>query len=157
MKTTKITLLALAIHFPTNAYSENNKSSFGIGAGSMYSGLGVNYGIKADRTFKYLSFGTYLLAYGTGNGLYSNFGLGVGYMTTTFSQNDKHAVGVDGSVSYSRPDYRSEGMSYKGSASYIYFFNNMAQGGWHAGLTLGVEYYENNLNLIGPIHIGYQF
>lgn len=152
-----IILLNIALMMPAMTYADSTATSFGIGGGMMYSGLGVNYGVKNSDTFKYLSFGTTLLGYGSQNGLYSDFGVGAGYVTTQWSTNNKHGLGVDARISYSRPDYKSEGVSFKSSISYLYFFNNLTNPGWNIGLTLGIGYYNNEIYYIGPFSVGYQF
>lgn len=151
--TTKLSLLPLVLFLSPQALASNDYT-FGVGLGSLYSGLGVNAGIQSDVDLKYISAGCVAV-----NSFGSACGMGVGWITTDMFdfQTPKHGIslylGVVGSESFQN---RYEPV-YGGGLGYTYFFSSIGKSGFNIGFTLvaGSGDYDNIAG--GMFQAGYQF
>ena len=150
-------ILYFTLIIPTLTFAEDDENVFGVGMGPTYAGIGINYGKQNLHTLKYYSLGTYQLGYSGSNGLFYDFGVGYGIMTTKYSTNDKHGLGVNVGLSYAHRKYDEIGVSLKAGVNYNYFFNGMGNKGWNIGLFLSLDHHRSKFGYIGPISFGYQY
>lgn len=146
------------------------KFSFGAGIGAMYSGLGVNAGLKTDKQFKYIAIGC--LGYSrSGNERDAACGGGVGIIRTDLfsGTNDKHGAGLHiGAVMTRNGDsktiYEPGSVTvvreiepvYGVGLSYVYFWNGLSRPGLNLGITPVIGFDHGPRGGFG-LQIGYQF
>ncbi|MDX1253494.1 MAG: hypothetical protein IDH49_14840 [Gammaproteobacteria bacterium] len=155
------------------------KFSFGAGVGAMYSGLGINVGLKTERQLKYVAAGC--LGHSrsrSGDGVDSvderdwACGVGAGMLRTDLfgAGNNKHGlglyVGAVGSANESDPKViqRPGSMTvvygvkpiYGIGISYVYFWNGIFDKGLNLGITPAVGF-DNGAWGSLLLQAGYQF
>jgi len=160
---TTLSLLALS----STAQAE---TTFGMGIGAMYSGLGLNIGKRSSTALSYASLGCQ--GYSTGNendaestgsastGSESNCGVGFGRISSAIFANNRHAFGLSVAVSHNTDLDQTEVRLRPG---YYYFFKGIDQAGFNLGI--GPSFYfddsdKNDLDVneeTSFINIGYQF
>lgn len=161
----------MGILFLMQQVHAEEKLSFGAGIGTMYSGLGVNLGLKTDRQLKYLSLGCLAHQRSDAN-RDSACGAGVGIIRTDLfaADNDKHGlglyVGAVGSANESDPKVIYEPSSitvvyeikpiYGIGISYVYFWNGIFDKGLNLGITPAIGF-DNGAKGSVLLQIGYQF
>ncbi len=154
-----IAVLALLAASVTHA---DDRLTYGIGMGAMYSGLGANVGLQSNNDFRYLTAGCIALGYSDANGdSITPCGVGAGWIWTNLlsNTNNRHGlgfyVGPVGLRDRTSPDDDWETV-YGAGLSYTYFFREIRSDGWNLGTTLaagdddGVETYL-------MLQAGYQF
>ena len=156
MTKTLLLPLALLTSFQVLAEEEQSDFTFGVGLGSLYSGLGANFGVRTDTDFKYVSAGC--MAYST---LYGEAcGVGVGWVNTdTFDfQTSNHGIGYYlGIVGSEREYYSDYKPVYGAGLGYHYFFNGINNSGFNVGVTGVVGVDHNSIGFGTLLQIGYQF
>ncbi len=123
---------------PTNASDE---ISFGLGMGAMYSGLGMNVGLRSENDFRYLSAGAIALGYSDTEGSIVAYGLGGGWIRSDLlpTSNDRHGLGVYlGPVGYRGRRYVGDPIEtiYGAGVTYAYFLHGIGRPSTNLGLTL---------------------
>lgn len=151
------------------------KFSFGAGIGAMYSGLGINIGLKTDRQLKYLSLGCLAYSHTRAGDVDERdlaCGAGVGIIRTDLFavENNKHGFGLHiGAVGAAKENdpkviYRPGSMTsvygvkpvYGVGVSYVYFWNGLSAPGLNLGITPAIGFDSGARgNLL--LQIGYQF
>lgn len=152
------------------------KFSFGAGIGAMYSGLGINVGLKTENQLKYVAAGCLGHSRGrSGNDVDERdwaCGVGVGMLRTDLfdAGNNKHGlglyVGAVGSANESDPKVIQRPGSttvvygikpiYGVGISYVYFWNGIFDKGLNLGITPAVGF-DNGAKGSLLLQIGYQF
>jgi len=150
-------LFVILLLCSASASNKANEYSLGFGKGSMYTGLGLNYGRVSNKSFSYLSVGTYVLGYGSSIGLLYDYGFSSGYLSTRYSKNNRNAIGVNIGVSYAKPSYQYEGSSFKAGIDYYHFFSGLGNRGWVLGVGVMIQIFGDEYSFGGPLNIGYQF
>jgi hypothetical protein len=155
LKINKLAIFCLSIlFFNTSVLAENNFTA-GIGMGSLYAGIGLNFGIQSSTDFKYISSGC--VSYSSMNG--STCGFGLGYMTTELVdyQSNKHAANFYiGMVGSERDNFDDKAL-YGAGIGYSYFFSGINKSGGNIGFTVVSAKKSDGLEIGGMLQIGYQF
>jgi len=149
-------LMTMAV--PLSQAGERN--SFGLGAGAMYSGLGVNYGFVRGDNFSYLSIGCVALGYSEVSGVIAPCGVGAGWIKTNLiGEKNKHGIGV-----YVGPIASKEGSGideyktvYGIGMPYVFFFKEDFAPGWNIGITPVVGHWDGNTKGGVIAQLGYQY
>jgi len=117
-------------------------STWGVGYGPLYSGLGLNYGQTTSTSLTYGALGC--VDYATGNrhndestggklpAGESNCGIALGYISTALFNSNKHGFGVNIGLTHNTDTDESETRLIPG---YHYFMNGINE----RGLNLGVD------------------
>lgn len=151
---TKSFLLALPLVVSSQILANDN-FTFGIGAGSFYSGIGVNAGIKSKTDIKYISAGC--VSYSSLNG--EACGAGIGWVTTDLlsSTNNKHGTSVYLGIVGSENTYYNNDPIYGLGLGYHYFFRGINNSGFNLGFTFVTGKDNDDLDIDGMFQVGYQF
>ncbi len=151
---TKSLLLPLTIALSSQAIA-NNTFTFGLGAGSLYSGIGVNIGVQSKTEFKYISAGcvSYSSIYG------ETCGVGAGWIKTDIFdfQTPKHGASLYIGIVGSEYDNFDRDAIYGVGLGYHYFFKGIDQSGVNLGFTIVAGNENDDIGMGGMLQIGYQF
>ena len=129
--------------------------TFGLGAGSFYSGIGVNAGVKSKTDLKYISVGC--VSYSSIHG--ETCGVGIGWVKTDIFdfQTPKNGasiyMGVVGSE-YTSFDHKA---IYGVGLGYHYFFRGIDKSGFNLGFTVTAGNENDGVAMGGMFQVGYQF
>ncbi len=134
--------------------------SVGVGAGALYSGIGVNVGMRGENTFGYLAAGCIGIGYSNNEGWKLPCGVGAGWIWTDVlaKANNRHGLGIYvgpvGHIAVANGDWK---VRYGAGLTYVYFFGDVVARGLNLGITpaLGKEYGDYRGSLL--INVGYQF
>ena len=159
----KIIRLSIAVALMTLAVSlsqAGERNSFGLGVGSIYSGLGANYGFIRGDAFSFLSIGCIALGYSETNGLIAPCGPGAGWIKTNLiGENNKHGIGI-----YVGPIAANEGSTldkdktvYGIGMPYVFFFKEDFAPGWNIGITPVVGHWDGKTKGGVILQLGYQY
>lgn len=144
--------VALVISSSTLA---NDNFTFGIGAGSLYSGLGVNAGIQSKTDLKYISVGcvSYSSIYG------ETCGVGIGWVKTDVFdfQTPKHGASLYVGIVGDEYDNFDRKAIYGAGLGYHYFFNGINNSGVNLGFTILAGNENDGIGMGGMFQLGYQF
>lgn len=157
MKSIVSTLLLFLISFPLVVYAkESGNTTIGVGAGFMYTGLGVNIGHRTDTSLLYLSLGCTSISSSSSKGTDTNCGLGGGWVSTDIlnQTSNKHGLGLHLNLTHNNftdDNEKSLGISY------IYFFNGINNNGWNLGLSPTIEKRKGETDTVLFLQVGYQF
>ena len=135
-----------------------SETSFGVGIGALYSGVGVNIGLRSDGDFKYFAAGCFGIGYSNNSGWRLPCGIGVGWIWAGLLSEDDNRnsfgfyvgpVGIDNS--------NDDKASYGLGVTYLYFLQGINASGWNVGITpaIGKEHGGTKGALL--INVGYQF
>ncbi len=135
----------------------------GLGMGSLYSGIGANFGFISKIDMKYISAGC--TEYSSRNG--SSCGFGLGWITTDLfnADSNKHGFGIYASLvgeeNYAtlkngKYDFHSNSI-YGVGASYTFFMNGIDRSGMTLGASIHVTNADYEDNFGGFLTVGYQF
>ena len=136
----------------------DDRWSVGVGAGALYSGIGVNLAMRRDHAFGYLAAGCGA-SYTSSEGWNFPCGVGAGWIWTDIltQANDRHGLGIYvGPVSVDvQPGH--DKVNYGAGLTYVYFFQDAVAKGWNLGITpaVGKKYGDHDWRLL--INVGYQF
>lgn len=161
----KATLMNLLIFLVAQSTASAQESSIGIGAGYMYSGVGINYMSSSDHTRFYLAGGCPSLSRESGNSTISlACGVGAGVMRTGLFMdlNRQHAFGLYGGAiagKHRRSGNTSDEYAVYGMAvTYNYFFTNGQLNGLNIGFSpLAVYIDDDTASWTALLNVGYQF
>ena len=168
----KKTLLAVLVAAPLLCSAATADTTFGIGAGSLYSGLGVNLGRTTDTSLTFGALGCVGFSSagsetraGDGsversNSHDSNCGVGIGHVSTALLPGNRQGLGL--SLGYTYDTGLEEdgpgGSQWRLAPSYHYFFSGIDQRGLTFGIGPQLVMYEGGSTAIGPmINLGFQF
>lgn len=151
-----ISFVFLAVLGSTTSFADD-EVSFGAGAGSLYSGLGVNVALRGDNHIGYVSAGCLAIGYAGGSGWILPCGIGMGWIWTDLltKANNRHGIGL-----YAGPaDYTdNKKMAIYGlGVTYVYFMQGVNNRGWHFGTTLAPRRENGKAKGLFFINAGYQF
>jgi hypothetical protein len=153
-----LVLLTFLVLMTRHVGAVESESSFGIGIGALYSGIGVNVGFRSERDFKYVAAGCAGIGYSDNSGWLLPCGIGAGWIwTDLLSKDDKRngfglyvkPVGIDNS--------NDDKARYGLGVTYAFFLQGLCAGGWNMGITptLGKEHGDTKVGLF--MNVGYQF
>lgn len=151
-------ILGLCLLLTGTLLATENSTSYGIGLGQLYNGVGVNIALQDTTSMKYLAVGCMDASYGSYSGWDANCGFAVGYVSTSIlsSENNKHGLGVHIGIT-------EDSNSVAGSIGlgYTYFVNEISNSGWNFGLTPVVTFRDNDNKddneVAVLLNLGYQF
>ena len=143
------------VFYSNIALSEGGKS-LGLGAGSIYNGVGMSYGFQSHNQYKYASLGCLSITYSSTYGSELNCGAGIGFvMTDIFNlKGNKHGFGAHLGVTYNEHYSKVETFI---APHYVYYFNGINMSGWNLGGSLRLGKYDDKSDVIPNIQLGYQF
>lgn len=165
MKNTLISSVILASTLSSNVLAD---TTVGFGFGSLYSGLGINFGEVRDNSFMYGSIGCMggsatrpITINGSvlsrDKGYETNCGIGLGYITTSLLAGNNHGLGLSLGYTYDTDDDIG-GYEFHVMPGYHYFFNGVMQHGLNLGLSARSTFKKDNPSATGILfNIGYQF
>lgn len=147
------TVLSCLLAVPLPSFAE--EFSFGIGLGSLYNGLGVNFGISKDKSLRYLALGC-IGGSSSDEGDFSGIcGIGAGYIKSgVFKLSPEHTLG--GMISVNHDEKNDVRETFVG-LSYHYMFSKDPAYGWGIGLTPGVIFRDSSEDAHFMLNLGYQF
>ena len=159
MRSKLIYLVILLLLASSKAYASEKDLSFGIGAGALYSGLGINIGVQGENDFRYIAAGCVAVGYSSVSGWISACGVGVGWIwTDIFSKlSNKHGIGFYlGPVGSTRENLDRETV-YGAGITYDYFFKGINSSGWNLGVTPAIGRHNGDAKGYLLLQVGYQF
>lgn len=137
--------------------SAADKTSFGLGVGSLYNGLGGNFAlIKADD-LKFVSVGCSEYMSSSLEGTSVTCGVGVGWLRSDIftEKNSKHGLGLNVALDYD--EFYSE-LEPSIRIPYVFFFRGLHRRGWNLGVAPLVRWSaEEGTDLGVMLEVGYQF
>jgi hypothetical protein len=140
----------------TGSLSAADKTSFGVGVGALYNGLGGNFAlIKADD-MKYVSIGCTEARSSSTHGTDVTCGVGVGWLRADIftRKNSKHALGLNLALDYDQ--FHSE-IEPSIRLPYVYFFKGIERRGLNLGLAPLIRWDANGTEFGVMFEVGYQF
>ena len=144
--------------FVTDPSLAEDGLAVGVGAGALYSGIGVNTGRRGEHSFGYLAAGC-SVGYSSANGWDVPCGVGAGWIWTDLltKANDRHGLGVYVGPVRTRGAIGDRKEVYGAGLTYVYFFGDGIAKGWNLGITptVGKKYGDYRAGLL--INAGYQF
>ncbi|MBI3606948.1 MAG: hypothetical protein HY207_03160 [Nitrospirae bacterium] len=132
--------------------------SFGAGFGALYSGLGINLGLKRSTDFRYLGVGCLGVGHSDSAGWSLPCGVGVGWIWANIlpGLGNQHGVGFyAGPVGHRSDDNGKD--RYGMGISYMYFWKGIDSRGLVVGVTPAVGNDGGQTKGRVLITIGYQF
>ena len=158
MKKRAFILALLFVVFMSSSGRAEGEMSVGVGAGALYSGIGVNVGMRGEHAFGYLAAGC-SVSYSSNQGWDVPCGVAAGWIWTDLltKANDRHGLGIHlGPVSTKGPVGGTKRV-YGAGLTYVYFFGDGVAKGWNLGITptVGKKYGDYRAGAL--INVGYQF
>jgi hypothetical protein len=136
--------------------SAADKTSFGLGVGALYNGLGGNFAlIKADD-LKYISVGCSEFMSSSIDGTFVTCGVGIGWLKSNIltKKNSKHGLGLNIALDYDQFDSKVEPSI---RIPYVFFFRGLDRRGWNLGVAPLVRWDTDGTDLGVMLEVGYQF
>jgi len=154
MKYKLIIPLALLAVIGSAASFADDEVSFGVGTGSLYSGLGINAALRGDSHIGYVAAGCLGVMSGS-SGLVVPCGIGAGWLWTDLltKANNRHGIGL-----YAGPvEYQYNKTRYGLGFTYEYFLLGVNSKGWNFGTTLATRRANGKARETLFLNAGYQF
>lgn len=160
-----LTALLIAVSMLGTATAD---TTFGVGVGSLYNGLGLNFGRVGNTSLTFGSLGcmggsssrsrSTAGDVATSDSSYeTNCGVGLGYINTSLFPGNNHGLGLSLGYTYDTDDV-SGGSEYHVMPSYHYFFNSVGQSGVNLGFGARITRSNEESTDTGVIfNLGYQF
>jgi hypothetical protein len=151
-----IPMVLLFVVLLTGPISAADKTSFGVGVGALYNGLGGNFALIKANDMKYVSVGCTEARSSSTHGTDMTCGVGVGWLRSDIftRKNSKHAIGVNLALDYDQ--FHSE-VEPSIRLPYVFFFKGIERRGFNLGLAPLVRWDANGTELGVMFEIGYQF
>ena len=166
----KKTLLAalVVVALPCSAASAD--TTFGLGAGSLYNGLGLNFGRTAGTSLAYGALGC--VGFSTSDSetrgsdgsverdssYDTNCGLGAGYVSTAVLSGNRQGLGLSLGFTYDTDEDNDGGAQWRLTPSYHFFFSGVDRRGVVLGIGPQLVLRERGSNGVVPmINLGFQF
>lgn len=141
-----------------NVLETGKQTTFGLGFGALYGGLGVNFGRIDGTRLTYGSLGCIGAAGGSTGG--TNCGIGAGILSTAFLPGEHHGLGLNLGLTYDAINDTVEGdeLQWHVRPTYNYFFNGLGSGGVNLGFA-PVLTFDGDGDTEGSLqlNLGYQF
>jgi hypothetical protein len=136
--------------------SAADKTSFGLGIGALYNGLGGNFALISADDLKYISAGCSEASHSSADGTNLTCGVGVGWLRSDIvtRKNSKHALGLNIVLDYDQLHSEFEpGIRLP----YVFFFRGIDRRGWNIGIAPLVRWDAGGTEVGVMLEIGYQF
>jgi hypothetical protein len=139
-----------------SALSAADKTSFGLGVGALYSGLGGNLALIKANDLKFLSVGCSEFSRSSIDGTNLTCGVGVGWLRSDIitKKNSKHGLGLNIALDYDQFHSKAEPSI---RLPYVFFFKGIDRKGWNLGLAPLVRWDADGTELGVMLEVGYQF
>ena len=110
-----------------------DKSSFGLGVGALYNGLGGNFALITADDLKYVSVGCSEASDSSRHGTNVTCGVGVGWLMSDLltKKNSKHGLGLNLALDYDQLHSKAEPSI---RLPYVFFFRGLDRRGWNLGV-----------------------
>ncbi len=133
-----------------------DKTSFGLGVGPLYNGLGVNIGFISSENLKFVALGCSGGMHSSRHGTDVTCGAGIGWVRSDIltKKNDKHGIGLHFGLNYDTRDNDFEPVL---SIPYVFFFKGIDTRGWNIGAAPLVKWESGGAEFGLFLEIGYQF
>jgi len=151
-----VVVLATLLTVAVGNSSAADKTSFGLGVGALYNGLGGNFALITASDLKYLSVGCSEASHSSSDGTNLTCGVGIGWLMSDLvtRKNSKHALGLNIAVDYDQLHSEVEpGIRLP----YVYFFRGIDRRGWNIGIAPLVRWDAEGTEIGVMFEIGYQF
>lgn len=147
-------LLPLILAFSSQTFA-NDDVTFGLGLGSLYSGIGLNAGLKSETDLRLFSAGcvSYSSLYG------KTCGVGASWIKTDIFefQTPNHGASIYIGIVGDEYDNNDRKAVYGAGLGYHYFFNGINNSGVNLGFTLIAGNENDGIGMASLFQIGYQF
>jgi hypothetical protein len=163
LKYSLLLLTTLLFSASISASASEKPTSFGLGLGAIYSGIGGNFAFVSDTDMKYVSLGC--TSYSSNGG--SSCGAGLGWIKTNLFSTDsnKHGLGfyvgkvdedrtasvVNGRLKFDEQNVYGLGLSY------TYFASGINSSGFNVGISVHKANSDYDSGLGAFWQVGYQF
>ena len=133
-----------------------DRTSFGLGGGSLYNGLGVNVAFVSPENLKFVALGCSEWRNSSSDGTDVTCGVGVGWIKSDIltKKNDKHGIGLHLGLNY---DTRESDFEPMLSIPYVFFFKGIDSKGLNIGAAPLVAWESGGAEFGFFLQIGYQF
>jgi hypothetical protein len=150
---TVVIVLALAV---AGAASAADRTSFGLGLGALYNGLGGNFVLISANDLKYVSVGCSEASHSSRNGTNLTCGVGIGWLKSDIltKKNSKHGLGLNIALDY---DQLHSDFEPTIRVPYIYFFKGIDRRGWNIGAAPLIRWDAEGTEIGVMFEVGYQF
>jgi hypothetical protein len=147
-----ILVQAVAVTAPLAA----DRTSFGLGLGALYNGLGVNIAFTDSEDLKFVAVGCSSWGHSSRDGTDVTCGVGVGWIMSDIltKKNDKHGIGLHFGLNY---DTRHNDFEPVLSMPYVFFFKGIDSKGLNIGAAPLVAWESGDAKFGLFLQIGYQF
>lgn len=156
MNTRSAATVTLILVLATGTLTAADTTSFGVGLGALYNGIGGNFAlIKADD-FRFVSAGCTEASSSSANGTNLTCGVGVGWLRSDLltRKNSKHGLGINLALDY---DQLHSEIEPAVRLPYVFFFNGLGRRGFNLGLAPLVRWDAEGTELGVMFEFGYQF
>ena len=146
-------VLSVALCGPVSAA---DTTSFGVGIGALYNGLGGNFSLIRADDLKFISVGCSEASSSSSNGTNLTCGVGVGWLRSDLlsRKNSKHGLGINLALDY---DQLHSEVEPSIRLPYVFFFNGLGRRGFNLGLAPLVRWDADGTELGLMFEVGYQF
>jgi hypothetical protein len=140
----------------TSAPSAADRTSFGLGLGALYNGLGGNIALVKADDLKVFSLGCSEATSSSIDGTNLTCGVGFSWLRSDIltKKNSKHGLGVNVALDYDQFHSKTEPVV---RVPYIFFFKGIDRRGLNIGLAPFVRWEADGTEFGALLEIGYQF
>ena len=133
-----------------------DRTSFGLGGGSLYNGLGINVAFVSPEDLKFVALGCSGWMHSSSNRTDVSCGVGIGWIMSDIltKKNNKHGIGLHLGLNYETWDNDFEPML---SIPYVFFFKGIDSKGLNLGAAPLVQWWSGGAEFGFFLQIGYQF
>lgn len=134
-----------------------DEAAFGIGAGALYSGLGVNAALRGGNHMGYVAAGCIAVGYSSSTGAALPCGVAAGWVQAGLLEHsgNRHGLGIYvGPVNRTADNTRA---LYGVGLTYAYFTQGIDHAGWNFGLTPAVGNKNGKSQGALLLDLGYEF
>lgn len=133
-----------------------DKTSFGLGVGALYNGLGGNFALITADDLKYISVGCSEFMSSSLDGTHVTCGIGIGWLRSDIltRNNSKHGLGLNIVLDYDQFHSKVEPSI---RLPYVFFFRGLDRRGWNLGVAPLVRWDADGTDLGVMLEVGHQF
>ena len=133
-----------------------DRTSFGLGLGGLYNGLGANFALIRANDLKYVSGGCSEASHSSRDGTNVTCGVGVGWLMSDLltKKNSKHGLGLNIALDYDQLHSEFEPTI---RIPYVYFFKGIDRRGWNIGAAPLIRWDAEGTEIGVMFEVGYQF
>jgi hypothetical protein len=133
-----------------------DKTSFGLGYGALYNGLGGNFALITEDDLKYISVGCSEFMSSSLDGTHVTCGIGIGWLRSDIltRNNSKHGLGLNIVLDYDQFHSKVEPSI---RLPYVFFFRGLDRRGWNLGVAPLVRWDADGTDLGVMLEVGHQF